>query len=39
MIGDKYMGLLNASIVNDQGSAVDTGPLYQKGVPTMANVV
>ena len=39
MIGDKYMSLLNASIVNDQGSAVDTGPLYQKGVPTMANVV
>lgn len=39
MIGDKYMGILNASIVNDKGEAVDTGPLYEKGVPTMANVV
>ena len=33
------MTLLNASVVNDAGGAVDTGPLYQKGVPTMANVV
>ena len=39
MIGEKYMGILNASVVNDAGEAVDTGPLYQKGVPTMANVV
>ena len=33
------MGLLNASLVNDVGGAVDTGPLHEKGVPTMANVV
>lgn len=39
MIGDKYMGILNASVVNDAGEAVDTTPLYEKGVPTMANVV
>jgi len=39
MIGKTYMGILNASIVNDAGEAVDTGPLYEKGVPTMANVI
>ena len=39
MIGEKYMGILNAPLVNDEGSAVDTGPLFQKGVPCMANVV
>ena len=39
MIADKYMGILNASVVNDAGEAVDTGPLREKGVPTMANVV
>ena len=33
------MTILNASVVNDAGGAVDTGPLFQKGVPTMANVV
>lgn len=33
------MGIVNASLVNDAGGAVDTGPLFQKGVPTMANVV
>lgn len=38
-IGDQYMGILNASIVNDKGEAVDTGPLYEQGVPTMANVI
>lgn len=27
MIADKYMGILNASVVNDAGEAVDTGPL------------
>ena len=27
-IGYEYMGLLNASIVNDKGEAVDTGPLF-----------
>jgi len=39
MIGDTYMGILNASVVNDKGEAVDTGPLFEKGVPTMANVI
>ena len=39
MIGDKYMGIINASLVNDAGEAVDTGPLFEKGVPTMANVI
>ena len=39
MIGKQYMGILNASVVNDVGGAVDTGPLYEKGVPCMANVV
>ena len=39
MIGDTYMGIVNASVVNDKGEAVDTGPLYEKGVPTMANYI
>lgn len=39
MIGEKYMPILNASVVNDAGEAVDTGPLLANGVPTMANVV
>jgi carboxypeptidase Q len=39
MIGDTYMTILNASVVNDAGEAVDTGPLFDAGVPTMANVV
>lgn len=39
MIGEKYMHILNASVVNDAGEAVDTGPLLANGVPTMANVV
>ena len=39
MIGSKYLSILNASLVNDAGEAVDTGPLFQNGVPTMANVV
>jgi len=39
MVGEKYMSILNASVVNDAGEAVDTGPLYEKGVPTMANVI
>ena len=33
------MGILDAEIVNDKGEAVDTGPLLEKGVPTMANIV
>jgi carboxypeptidase Q len=39
MVGDKYMSIINASLVNDAGEAVDTAPLLEKGVPTMANVI
>ena len=39
MIADKYLSLINASQVSENGGAVDTGPLYQKGVPTMINLV
>lgn len=38
-IADQYLGILNASLVNDQGEAVDTGPLFEKGVPTMTNQI
>jgi carboxypeptidase Q len=33
------MTILNASLVTDDGEAVDTQPLFEKGVPTMANSV
>jgi len=39
MIGKTYMTILNSSVVNDAGEAVDTTPLFENGVPTMANVV
>ena len=39
MIGNKYMSLLNASLVNNKGDMIDTEPLLKKGVPTMANIV
>lgn len=39
MVADKYLTVINASLVNDAGEAVDTGPLFEKGVPTMANVI
>lgn len=26
-------------MVSDDGGAVDTGPLYEKGVPTMINLI
>ena len=29
MVSDKYMGIINASLVNDDGEMVDTGPLYE----------
>lgn len=38
-VANNYLTLINASLVNDAGEAVDTGPLYQNGVPTMANVI
>jgi hypothetical protein len=33
------MGIINATVVDDDGEAVDTGPLREKGVPTMVNRV
>ena len=39
MVGQKYLSILNASVVNDKGEAVDTGPLHEKGGPTMANYI
>ena len=38
-IANKYLSILNASMVSDDGGAVDTGPLYEKGVPTMINLI
>lgn len=38
-VANNYLTLINASLVNDEGGAVDTGPLYLAGVPTMANVI
>jgi len=39
MIASKYMVLLNASQTSNDGEAVDTEPLYEKGVPMMKNLV
>ena len=33
------MSIINATQYSDDGSAVDTGPLYQNGVPTMKNLI
>ena len=33
------MDILNATEVSDNGHAVDTGPLYQAGIPTMINLI
>ena len=38
-IANKYLSILNASMVSDDGGAVDTGPLYERGVPTMINLI
>lgn len=38
-IADTYMSILNASLVTNDGGGVDTGPLYERGVPTMANSI
>ena len=38
-IATKYMNILNASTVSDDGNAVDTGPLRQRGIPTMINLI
>ena len=39
MIADKYLGIINAQEVSDNGEAVDTKPLFDKGVPTMINLI
>jgi len=33
------MGILNATKTSDDGEAVDTAPLHQKGVPIMKNLI
>jgi carboxypeptidase Q len=38
-IADKYMNIINSSLVNDEGHGSDTSPLYNLGVPVMANSV
>ena len=38
-IASKYLTILNASTVSDDGNAVDTGPLRQRGIPTMINLI
>jgi len=39
MIASTYLPLINATLVSDNGEAVDTGPLREKGVPTMINLI
>lgn len=39
MVASKYLSILNASLVTDEGEGVDTEPLHSRGVPTMANLV
>ena len=39
MIAQRYMGIIDAQEVSDNGEAVDTKPLYDKGVPTMINLI
>jgi carboxypeptidase Q len=39
MIANKYMGILNASLVTNDGGGVDTEPLFENGVPVMANSI
>ncbi len=39
MIANTYMPLINATLVTDDGEAVDTGPLRERGVPTMINEI
>ena len=36
-VNDKYMGLIGANKLTDDGGAVDTTPLYNIGIPSMAN--
>ena len=34
-----YLSLINLTVANEVGEAADTYPLYEHGVPMMANVV
>lgn len=34
-----YLSLLNAGNYSDDGESVDVGPLYQKGVPILKNLI
>ncbi len=36
-VNDKYMGLIGAKKLTDDGGAVDITPLYNLGIPSMAN--
>ena len=38
-ISTRYLPLINASLLNDEGHGADTSPLYSAGVPVMANAV
>jgi carboxypeptidase Q len=38
-IASKYLNIINATLVNDDGGGVDTTPLFQNGVPTMTNQI
>lgn len=39
MVGEKYLTVLNASLTSKDGTMVDTTPLYEKGIPTMINLI
>jgi carboxypeptidase Q len=38
-VSEQYLGVLNASLVTDNGEAVDTTPLFDLGVPQMKNLI
>jgi carboxypeptidase Q len=38
-IGNNYLSVLNASQVTNNGHAADTSPLFEKGIPTMVNLI
>lgn len=38
-LADRYLKSINATLVTDDGTAADTAPLYNAGVPAMANEI
>lgn len=38
-LADRYLSGVNATLVTDDGTAADTSPLYNAGVPVMANEI